>query len=169
MAAHIPTQSIWKHIALQLPLKHIQTKTNIHLIGIHHISRESMRYVREVIMNLKPSIVCLELDKNRFRSVNEKAKGPKERFAIQSVFAETISVSKPIGNEDIMYPLDESELDVNDNLYYSLEMATAIETSREIGSCIKLIDIYSNSLIKIDQDLAPSNFIVDTARRDFKL
>ena len=42
------------------------------IIGTAHISQNSADLVREVISNEKPDIVCVELDKQRYKSLSEK-------------------------------------------------------------------------------------------------
>ena len=51
----------------------IQTKRGeIILLGTAHVSADSIREVEERITNTKPNIVCVELDQNRYRSLNEE-------------------------------------------------------------------------------------------------
>ena len=44
------------------------------IIGTAHISQNSADLVREVISNEKPDVVCVELDKQRFKALSERKK-----------------------------------------------------------------------------------------------
>ena len=44
------------------------------IIGTAHISQNSADLVREVISNEKPDVVCVELDKQRYKALSEKKK-----------------------------------------------------------------------------------------------
>ncbi len=54
---------------------HIKIKgKEFFIIGTAHISQNSADLVREVISNEKPDVVCVELDKQRFKALSEKKK-----------------------------------------------------------------------------------------------
>ncbi|TKJ17472.1 hypothetical protein CEE44_02975 [Candidatus Woesearchaeota archaeon B3_Woes] len=50
---------------------------NLTLIGTSHIAKQSMDDVEKSIINLKPDIVCLELDKKRLYALVHNVKGNK--------------------------------------------------------------------------------------------
>ena len=45
---------------------------NLYLIGTSHISEESVKEVEDVITNLQPNVVALELDRTRYIQMNSK-------------------------------------------------------------------------------------------------
>ncbi len=54
---------------------HIKIKgKEFFIIGTAHISQDSADLVRKVISNEKPEVVCVELDKQRFKALSEKKK-----------------------------------------------------------------------------------------------
>ncbi|MGI9256098.1 MAG: TraB family protein, partial [Salinispira sp.] len=54
-------------------LTHVETTHGtIILLGTAHISEDSVREVRETIENIRPDLVCIELDQNRYEALNEE-------------------------------------------------------------------------------------------------
>lgn len=160
---------VWSDIAFNHPLVHAQTGTKIHLVGIHHNSVLSLERAKESILKLRPAMVMLELDAQRFRAVSDKAKvylNPNSKEAAQ--ISRIIGISSNESQHQTKAATSGSEQSVDQELLYSLEMGTALETAREIGACIKLIDIQSETLIEMDANSTHSSFI-SSARREFKL
>jgi len=47
---------------------------NIHVLGTNHIAKQSVNEIKQTIKELKPSIVCLELDSQRYNSLMSNKK-----------------------------------------------------------------------------------------------
>ena len=56
---------------------------NLTLIGTSHIAKQSLNDVENNITNLKPDIICLELDKKRAYALTNGIK--KGKFSIQNI------------------------------------------------------------------------------------
>ncbi len=52
-------------------------ENRVRIIGTSHVSKESKEQIKEVFIEFKPNIICIELDNNRFHALSnpEKKKG----------------------------------------------------------------------------------------------
>ncbi len=102
---------------------------NLVLIGTSHISIESVKNVEKVMADIKPNIVALELDKDRFYALLSK----KKRYLM-----------KGVGLKGFLFALIgayvEKKLGKIVNVEPGSEMKTAIKLARERNAKIALID-----------------------------
>jgi len=105
------------------------------LIGTAHVSRESIDEVRNIILEEKPDMVCVELDQGRYNSITQNDTWGK--LDLSKVFKEgkgfllianlaLASFQRRLGNELGVKPGE--------------EMKTAIETANELGIAHSLCD-----------------------------
>jgi pheromone shutdown protein TraB len=134
----------------------------------------SLERVRECILKLKPSIVCLELDQQRFDVF-------KGRVAALNTETLKSAVKKMIGTSESLEKKVVEDFKAaatsrfksflqNDQLLYSMEMTAAIKAAREIGACIKLVDHSADTLLQMDLSGRETSLpIVANALQEFKL
>ncbi|MDR0623967.1 MAG: TraB/GumN family protein [Treponema sp.] len=107
----------------------------ITLIGTAHVSRESINEVSRVIREIKPDVVCVELDQGRYSSISQKENW--EKLDVVKVFREgkgfllianlvLSSFQRRLGNELGVKPGE--------------EMKTAVETAEELKIPYALCD-----------------------------
>jgi len=105
------------------------------LIGTAHVSRESIGEVRNIIVEEKPDMVCVELDQGRYNSITQN--DTWEKLDLAKVFKEgkgfllianlaLASFQRRLGNELGVKPGE--------------EMKTAVETANELGIAHSLCD-----------------------------
>jgi len=59
---------------------------NIHIVGTSHIAKESIDKVKNAFLTIKPEVICVELDKDRFIALTTPdEKKPKNRDIIRNV------------------------------------------------------------------------------------
>jgi len=111
---------------------------NLKIIGTAHVSKESIKEVREAIINNQPDVVAVELDLNRYQNmiaekngqekqninIREIIKGDKLSIFLVSMFLSYMQ--RKIGDELGVKP--------------GSEMLAAIETAEEIDASVALID-----------------------------
>jgi len=105
------------------------------LIGTIHVSPESKRRVRELILEEKPEIVAVELDQERYKALLEQ---PKETLS----FGELL-LSARHGNFStnlLVWLIShlEQELGEEMGVIPGEEMLVAIQTAKEIGPHVKV-------------------------------
>jgi pheromone shutdown-related protein TraB len=105
------------------------------LIGTAHVSRESINEVRQMILEEKPDLVCVELDEGRYASITQKERW--EKLNMVKVFREgkgfllmvnlvLSSFQRRMGSELGVKPGE--------------EMKTALDTAKELGIPYALCD-----------------------------
>lgn len=111
---------------------------NLKIIGTAHVSKESIKEVRDAIIESHPDVVAVELDPNRFHNmmaekngqkkqdvnVRDLIKGDKLTLFLVSMFLSYLQ--RKIGDEMGVKP--------------GSEMLEAVEAAEEIGAQIALID-----------------------------
>jgi|Deesub1362B_J571_1020462.scaffolds.fasta_scaffold00400_19 pheromone shutdown-related protein TraB len=107
---------------------------SIVLIGTAHVSKKSIEEVRETILREKPSVVAVELDKKRFVALTQR-KNPEVSI---------IDVIKRGEAHLMLFQLLLSYFQRRIGEKYGVkpgeEMLTAIETAKEVGADVALID-----------------------------
>lgn len=59
---------------------------NLHIIGTSHIAKESIEKIKHNFLSIKPEVVCVELDKDRFIALTSKSKEkPKNRELLKHI------------------------------------------------------------------------------------
>lgn len=106
---------------------------NIILIGTSHIAKDSVRKVRETILEEKPDVVAVELDYPRLQALLSKEK-PKFSLGMLRVMGITGFIFFTIGG------FLQRKLGKMVGAVPGEEMKAAIETARENNSRIALID-----------------------------
>lgn len=127
----------------------IFNEKKITFVGTAHISKTNALQVNEIILNQRPDIVCVELDRDRFYSLinKDKIKKPKITAIFKSkkpsVFLLSYILSgiqRKIGKK---YNIDPGE-----------EMLSAITSAKEVNAKIALIDRDINiTLLKLTKNL----------------
>ncbi len=138
---------------------------NVKVIGTSHIARESVKEVEKIILEEKPDIVALELDKNRLRALLEKKKGAKISF---------MDIRK-IGVKGFLFALIgawiEKKLGEKVGVSPGAEMISAFKAARKIESQVALIDQdIEVTLKRFSQELSWKekwNFVVDLVQGMF--
>ena len=110
----------------------METYKNLVIIGTSHISIESIKEVESTILNLKPEIVALELDKLRFRALTSK----NRKISFKDIV--NIGIKGYLFN--IIGAWIEKQLGKIVNVKPGSEMIKAIETAKKINAKISLID-----------------------------
>ena len=110
----------------------MHTYKNLTLIGTSHISKESIEEVERIILDKKPEIVAIELDRIRLESLLRQ----KSRLSVRDI--------KKFGLKGFLFALIghwvEKKLGEIVKVKPGSEMVKAIETARKINSRIALID-----------------------------
>lgn len=102
------------------------------IIGTAHVSQQSVDEVRQKILELKPDLVAVELCEARYRGLTEQRDIPiaelirSENFGIMFANVVLSFLQRRLGEEVGVKP--------------GKEMLTAIETAKEIGADVALID-----------------------------
>lgn len=127
----------------------IFNEKKITFVGTAHISKTNALQVNEIILNQRPDVVCVELDRDRFYSLinKDKIKKPKITAIFKSkkpsVFLLSYILSgiqRKIGKK---YNIDPGE-----------EMLSAITSAKEVNAKIALIDRDINiTLLKLTKNL----------------
>jgi pheromone shutdown-related protein TraB len=104
---------------------------NLHIIGTSHISPMSLTQVESFVLNRKPEIIALELDRGRLGSLLHE--GEKRKFRI-----------KDSGVKGYLFALlvsyVESKLGKLTGVTPGSEMKIAYESARKTGAKVRLID-----------------------------
>jgi pheromone shutdown protein TraB len=109
--------------------------TPIHLIGTAHVSARSVEEVREVILRVKPDVVCVELCQGRFETLTK-----------ENAFRE-LDVFKVVREGKGLYLLAHLALGSYQRrmgqqlgVKPGAELLAAVEAAREVGARVELVD-----------------------------
>jgi pheromone shutdown-related protein TraB len=107
----------------------------IHLIGTAHVSKESVRLVKEIITTERPDTVCVELCNSRYQSL---------RHAEQWQNTDIVKIIKEkkafLLLSNLMLASFQKRIGEKLNVKPGQEMITAIEAADELGAGIHLAD-----------------------------
>jgi pheromone shutdown-related protein TraB len=106
-----------------------------YIIGTAHISQNSADLVREVISNEKPDIVCVELDKQRYKSLSEKKRW--EELDLKQLIKEK-QLSTLLIN--ILLASYQKKLGEKLGVKPGVELLEATKVAKEFGIPIELVD-----------------------------
>ncbi len=112
----------------------IQDKT-YYLVGTNHISKESAELVKNVINEIRPACVCVELDQKRYQkytSPEEWAKTDIIKIIKQNKLVMLFS--------NIVYGVLQRKLAKEKGTIQAGELIQALESSENVGADIQLID-----------------------------
>jgi pheromone shutdown-related protein TraB len=111
---------------------------NLKIIGTAHVSKESIEEVKEAIITDKPDVVAVELDLNRYQNMMAEKNGQtKQNASIKDIIkGDKLSIFL------VSMFLSYLQRKIGDDLGVKpgSEMLAAIETAKEIGSQVALID-----------------------------
>lgn len=107
----------------------------ITLVGTAHISKDSVRLVEEVIDNLKPDTVCVELCDNRLKSLKDPEAWKKTNIVevIKSGRSHLLLAQLILGSY-------QKKLGKNLQIKPGAEMLKAVEKAEVLGAKVSLID-----------------------------
>lgn len=110
----------------------METYKNLIIIGTSHISIESVKEVESIIINKKPEIVAIELDRLRYRALTSEGR----RVGIKDI--------KDIGVKGYLFGMFgawiEKQLGKIVNVKPGSEMIKAIESAKKVDAKVALID-----------------------------
>jgi pheromone shutdown protein TraB len=136
----------WDTIAMHYPLRHQQTGMNIHIVGVHHNSPASIYRVENVIQELKPCGVLVELHPKSLQYVLAKSSflsQPRFHERVQQVIQGSSLQNHKVSDVDKnalrMYGISSEVVD-SEQILYGAEMGAAINEANKIGSEIVYID-----------------------------
>ncbi|WP_230198919.1 TraB domain-containing protein [Enterococcus faecalis] len=112
----------------------IQDKT-YYLVGTNHISKESAELVKNVINEVRPACVCVELDQKRYQkytSPEEWAKTDIIKIIKQNKLVMLFS--------NIVYGVLQRKLAKEKGTIQAGELIQALESAENVGADIQLID-----------------------------
>ena len=112
----------------------IQDKT-YYLVGTNHISKESAELVKNVINEVRPACVCVELDQKRYQkytSPEEWAKTDIIKIIKQNKLVVLFS--------NIVYGVLQRKLAKEKGTIQAGELIQALESAEDVGADIQLID-----------------------------
>ncbi len=111
---------------------------NLTLIGSSHVSADSVKLVRETIEKEKPSIIALELDKDRLEALLHKG---KRKLFIRGVGIKGMLFAAIVG-------WIETKIGKVVNVELGSEMKTAVNLAKEHNIKIALIDQHITKTLK---------------------
>lgn len=117
----------------------IAKKPSLRIIGTAHVSDESVKEVKETILETRPDVVAVELDLNRFHNLKMEASGQKQdkEFNIREIIkSDQVTMFLVSGFLSYMQKKIGDEVGVKPGA----EMLAAIETAEEVGANVALID-----------------------------
>ncbi len=118
-------------------------------VAVIHTDTESVENAREIVLETKPDVVAVELDRTRYKQLSEPAENMQEDIP-------PITQGDTIGNLMNQIALLEQSLGSITGAAAGTEMLAAIEVGREIGAKIALIDrpieVTAQSLMHIPLD-----------------
>ena len=110
----------------------METYKNLIIIGTSHISIESVKEVEYIIINKKPEIVAIELDRLRYKALTSEGR----RVGIKDI--------KEIGIKGYLFGMFgawiEKQLGKIVNVKPGSEMIKAIESAKKVDAKVALID-----------------------------
>jgi pheromone shutdown protein TraB len=107
----------------------------VHMVGTVHVSKKSADRVNKTIGAVKPSIVCIELDMQRFRGIDDMRQDLREGgdFRYSSNISEMLNLQG-------MLRWIQNEIGKEFGVQPGLEMITAIDAAKKNGLKVGLID-----------------------------
>lgn len=107
----------------------------ITIIGTAHVSRYSAEEVKEIIQEIQPDCICIELDDQRYQNL----KNPKEFSDMDIV---QVIKNKKVGSLLVNIILSSYQKRTADKLNATagMEMMTGIQCAEEMGCELKMID-----------------------------
>lgn len=111
---------------------------NLKIIGTAHVSKESIKEVQEAIITNEPDVVAVELDINRYQNMMAEKNGEEK----QDVNIREVIKGDKVGIFLVSMFLSFLQRRIGDDLGVKpgSEMLAAIETAKEIGAKVALID-----------------------------
>lgn len=110
---------------------------NLYLIGTSHISKESVEKVNKVITKLKPEIIALELDKDRFNAI----------ITVNKRKILSLNVLRTLGLKGFLLNLIGSWFE------RKLGKKAGTEPGSEMKKAIELAKLFQSKIYLIDQDI----------------
>ena len=98
------------------------------LIGTAHVSRESINEVKEIILEEKPALVCVELDEGRYNSITQKESW--EKLNMVNVFKQGKGF---LLMANLVLSSFQRRLGAELGVKPGEEMKTALDTAKELG------------------------------------
>ncbi|HEY0196781.1 MAG TPA: TraB/GumN family protein, partial [Methanobacterium sp.] len=117
----------------------IAKEPSLKIIGTAHVSDESVKEVKEIILETRPDVVAVELDLNRFQNLKMEASGQKQdkEFNIREIIKnDQVTMFLVSGFLSYMQKKIGDEVGVKPGA----EMLAAIEAAEEVGANVALID-----------------------------
>jgi len=116
------------------PIIHLNNK-EIHLIGTAHVSKDSKILVKEILTEIKPDTVCIELDKKRYDNLNNP-----DKFKNQNITS--IIKQKQVGFLLVNLILASFQKRMAKNLDTNSggEMIQGITSAKELNANLELVD-----------------------------
>ncbi len=109
---------------------------NLRIIGSSHIARQSINEVKKTVEELKPGIIALELDSQRFYAILEK---PKPKIKLKDIMK--------IGIKGFIFTL------IAQKIQNKLGKTVGIEPGSEMKEAIKLAKKHNIRIALIDQPI----------------
>lgn len=107
----------------------------ITIIGTAHVSRESAKEVEEVIREIKPDSVCIELDEGRYSSIENK-----ERWQDTDIVKVIKEKKTTLLLVNLILSSYQKRIAESFDINSGQEMINAISVSKEIGANLVLAD-----------------------------
>lgn len=117
----------------------LDKEPSLKIIGTAHVSDESVKEVKETIRELKPDVVAVELDMNRYHNLKSEVSGEKREteFNIREIIqGEQLTLFLVSGFLSYMQKKIGDDVGVKPGA----EMLAAIEVAEEVGAKVALID-----------------------------
>ncbi|PIN81130.1 hypothetical protein COV13_02240 [Candidatus Woesearchaeota archaeon CG10_big_fil_rev_8_21_14_0_10_32_9] len=166
------------------------TEANYRIVGTSHISPESKQKIKQTFAEFKPTIIAIELDKQRFHAITSKNTqrlgiGAIRQIGLTGYLFAVIgrALQKKLGNLVGMNPGEEmllgATLAKNNNLKLALIDQEASITLRNMSKKVKfsekmkivldvLLSPFSKQKIKIDISKVPAQELVDQLLEQMK-
>jgi pheromone shutdown-related protein TraB len=112
---------------------------SLKIIGTAHVSNKSIEEVKETILEMKPDVVAVELDMNRYQNLKRDKDGQKsgKEFNIREIIkSDQLTMFLVSGFLSYMQNKIGDEVGVKPGA----EMMAAIEAAEEVGANVALID-----------------------------
>ncbi|HTX60847.1 MAG TPA: TraB/GumN family protein [Methanobacterium sp.] len=117
-----------------------QDKTkSLKIIGTAHVSQKSIEEVKETIREMKPDVVAVELDLNRYQNLKNEASGQQteKEFNIREIIkSDQLTMFLVSGFLSYMQKKIGEDVGVKPGS----EMMAAVEAAEEVGAKVALID-----------------------------
>lgn len=102
------------------------------LVGTAHVLAESVELVRQTILAEKPSIVCVELDANRYRALLSEYRRPH--------FTDLIRAGIRVALLGALIGYFQDKVGKATGVLPGTEMLEAVRSAREVGATVSFID-----------------------------